>query len=144
MSDLNVSYNKHTAPEYMSELVNYGRTMVPRGYAYQLLIDFAIAQGYGKAKARLLADRWMQGYDLRRKLIDAAAKQTAANARLIAAAPRMAEFIRETIACLELWLPEIPDHQKAGTWRDLAGGMRISLDKAEQLLAEIEGQQSCR
>jgi len=106
MSDLNVSYNKHTAPEYMSELVNYGRTMVPRGYAYQLLIDFAIAQGYGKAKARLLADRWMQGYDLRRKLIDAAAKQTAANARLIAAAPRMAALrgwrrLRERfIACL--------------------------------------------
>lgn len=59
----------HAAPEYMSELINYGGTIVPRGYAYQLLVKLATAQGH--EKPRLLADRWMQGYDLylKRKVI---------------------------------------------------------------------------
>lgn len=53
------------AVEYMSELINYGGTVVPRGYAYQLLIKVAIAQGHDNP--RVLADRWMQGYDSRHK-----------------------------------------------------------------------------
>ena len=56
------------AAEYMMELVNYGGTMVPRGYAYQLLLDFARAQGFEPRKQRLLADRWMQGYDTSQRI----------------------------------------------------------------------------
>lgn len=55
-----------TAPEYMSELINYGGTLVPRGYVYQLLIDLATKQGH--AHPRVLADRWIEGYDLRQQL----------------------------------------------------------------------------
>lgn len=51
-----------TAPEYMSELINYGGTMVPRGYVYTLLLNVAKAQGHDNP--RILADRWMQGHDL--------------------------------------------------------------------------------
>lgn len=55
-----------TAPGYMMELIKYGGDEVPRGYVYQLLINLAKAQGHEKPK--LLADRWMRGYDLRAKL----------------------------------------------------------------------------
>lgn len=53
------------AVEYMSELIDYGGTMIPRADAYQLLVKVAIAQGHDNP--RVLADRWMQGYDLRHK-----------------------------------------------------------------------------
>lgn len=53
------------AVEYMSELINYGGTLVPRGYAYQLLLKVAKAQGHDRPQ--LMADRWMQGYDLKAK-----------------------------------------------------------------------------
>ena len=52
-----------TAPEYMMELIQYGDVQVPRGFAYQKLISVAEAQGH--SNPRVLADRWMQGYDLR-------------------------------------------------------------------------------
>lgn len=63
---------KTTAPDYMQELISYGGKMVPRGYVYQLLINVAKAQGH--ANPRVLADRWMQGYDLRKKLKAVAVK----------------------------------------------------------------------
>lgn len=56
---------RQTAPEYMMELIQYGDVQVPRGYAYQKLIAVAVAQGH--SNPRVLADRWMQGYDLRAK-----------------------------------------------------------------------------
>jgi hypothetical protein len=62
---------KHTASDYMSEIINYGGTMVPRGYAYQKLVNLAVAQG--RKKPKLMADRWMQGYDLRQKQMEGAA-----------------------------------------------------------------------
>lgn len=62
-----------TAPEYMMDVINYGGVLVPRGYAYQLLIDFAKAQGHSKRESRVLADRWMQGYDLRQQMSEAEA-----------------------------------------------------------------------
>lgn len=55
-----------SASEYMSELINYGGRMLPRGYVYQLLINLAKAQGH--TKPQLMADRWMQGYELMQKL----------------------------------------------------------------------------
>lgn len=54
------------AVEYMSELINYGGTMVPRGWAYMKLVEVAKTQGHDSPER--LADRWMQGYDLRCKL----------------------------------------------------------------------------
>ena len=56
------------AVDYMSELINYGGALVPRGYAFQLLVNVASAQGHDKRTQRLLADRWMQGYALRQSL----------------------------------------------------------------------------
>ena len=50
---------------YLSELIPYGGIMVPRGYAYQKLLTIAQAQGHSAKESRILADRWMQGYELR-------------------------------------------------------------------------------
>lgn len=56
------------AADYMMELINYGGIQVPRGYVMQLLIDVAKAAGY--KKPRLMADRWMQGHDLRAAIME--------------------------------------------------------------------------
>lgn len=56
------------AADYMQELINYGGTMVPRGYAYQLLLNVAKAQGHPESQWRVLADRWIQGYELSQRL----------------------------------------------------------------------------
>lgn len=53
------------APEYMMDLISYGGQMVPRGYVYELLREVALSHGHQKAQANALADRWMQGHDLR-------------------------------------------------------------------------------
>ena len=66
MSEKTGGYKRMTVASYMQELVNYGRTMVPRGYVYQLLVNFATAQGH--KNPRILADRWMQDYDIRQRL----------------------------------------------------------------------------
>ena len=50
----------------MSELIDYGGVQVPRGYAYQKLVEIARAQGHDNP--RVLADRWMQGYDLLQRI----------------------------------------------------------------------------
>ena len=52
----------------MMELIPYGADVVPRGIAYQKLINVAKAQGHDDRQAKAMADRWMQGYDLRLKL----------------------------------------------------------------------------
>lgn len=54
------------AADYMQELIEYGGKMVPRGYVYQLLWNIAKAQG--NTNPKILADRWMQGHDLRKSL----------------------------------------------------------------------------
>jgi hypothetical protein len=56
------------AAGYMMELIEYGGQMVPRGYVYQLLLD--VAKSWNYPKPRMLADRWMQGYELRRQIME--------------------------------------------------------------------------
>jgi len=51
---------------HMEELINFGGLMMSRGEAYQELMAIAKAQGHSASDARVLADRWMQGYDRKR------------------------------------------------------------------------------
>jgi hypothetical protein len=52
---------KRTISDYLSEPVNLGGEIMPRGEAYNKLVE--IAKSQGASDPRLMADRWMQGYD---------------------------------------------------------------------------------